>query len=1151
MSLSIMTSAREDWELFLDEANNYYYWYNKQTGETKWDNGYELDDDEFSLATPATQRVPMSPHHQNKKIIDPSLINKLFRKHLHLSASKQSIHKTSHTAGESKGRGRLDGGNSHSASSSSENKLSDDKSSSEDRDDSPSRLWEDSRGGAYETDNATGSGNLHSDHHKNAGGRTRMREQGASRVDTPMYRQKTVPATPHNLQQTRKAATRQPTRVATPIHREKVVPATPQNLQHSHDMYAADGKPPSPARKSSRNGLAHKGAKSSGQDGYTHQNGVLSPARSESWERREEYRNEDYYPQDQEYQEQEYPQDQQYQYPQDQEYQYQDDNGYPQDQEYPSDDQVYPYEQEQEQEYAQDNGYPQGQEYPQDQQYPPDDQVYQYEQEQEYPQDSGYPQDQEHQYPQDQESKQDQEYQYEQDYQYDQGYHQSGDQHYNEQQDRGQDYPQESMPNQGYAQNDEYQYQQGNEYQQSETNEQSDVQSYDERQNLFHEYQYSQEYQQQQAGRNQARSNSQQNVESAGPSPDMSARKKQHRLLMQAWGDENSTRDSSARRETESEDEWGDMSNVHLTSMLSPEEPPVPSKSPKTPSSFSSQRHTPQRDEDDAASCSSSLQYSTRSRGEHSVATTVSGGPSLRGSQIAEAKKSYSRSHSSPYDHKTPSYWTQDDETSHRHATHDEGAKNSPSSPEPWGRQHHVRSYRRAKTWQHDDERSRKGREDSDAPPSGFTSPPDRNHGSNGDNGSGKKPKVVVPALNMMKIKESQSANRKRATDSPGNSLGALDSPASPSKKKKDGSFVAGILESICDEKKDMQTEWESKVFVDDTSLIEQVFDPRVSLKLEESDVTLLEVYMYLGCVDDMMDLYLAYPTERFIQYVTQASEQYSIIMQGNAMGHEECIRVIALHGLLRECRMKYLMDFYDFSSACCDADVIAVLQMVSIDDIIYKHPFVSYTSYAMSHPLPHPLPEDEKLQPPAKSADSRSWSEDDSKRQSGFRHQIQWLFDALTRAGVSTYGQLMTYTTEVFQGHALYGGRGELRSEFIAKALKDIGGTYAKQLLQESKKGTRDGKELSEFVARCLLLTLPVKLETYFYECCVHARNGDGYHDYQQFGPSVGGYLLCTETEWNNNICDILQLMALGHAHKLPEFSTYYQVKPTSSPSA
>jgi hypothetical protein len=107
---------------------------------------------------------------------------------------------------------------------------------------------------------------------------------------------------------------------------------------------------------------------------------------------------------------------------------------------------------------------------------------------------------------------------------------------------------------------------------------------------------------------------------------------------------------------------------------------------------------------------------------------------------------------------------------------------------------------------------------------------------------------------------------------------------------------------------------------------------------------------------------------------------------------------------------------------------------------------------------------------------------------------------------------------------------------------LSEVGGSYIKKLLRAQE--SRDSKKMQEFIARSVLLSSPIKLDTYYYECCKHGINGSGYKDYANFGPSVGGFLLYVETEWSHRISDLLQLMSLGHAHKLPEFSTYYQVK-------
>ena len=639
-------------------------------------------------------------------------------------------------------------------------------------------------------------------------------------------------------------------------------------------------------------------------------------------------------------------------------------------------------------------------------------------------------------------------------------------------------------------------------------------------------------------------SNQNRKFDDEAPSTGQRNEQRQQRLLQQAWGEESSTLGASSRtdqtdedeREFKNEDDWGSVANVHLSSVLSPEHrTPSPLKSPT-----SSRRgkvgtkasRTPPKDDDDSNSSSSSLQYSLPSRSGRSSLTTGSGGSNSKGNQVS-AEKKYTKSHSSPYDHKSSSPYSSPE----AHQLH----SRSPSTGnQPWGRVQHVRSYQRSKTWEHN-EHIQKGLEDVDSYhlSTMFSSPPNslssvKSTGSN----SGQKVKVVVPVLNLDVLKQ-PATSKKRSPQNTGADDDVVDQiPCSPSKKKKGSSFVAGILESICDEKKTMQDEWESKIFVDDTALVDHVFDPRVRLSIKEEDVTLLEVYMYLGCVDEMMDLYLAYPTERFIQYVAQASEQYSIIMQGNSMQHEECIRTVALNSLFRECQMTYLIEFYDFSEANSDGNVIEVLKSVSIDDIIYKYPFVSYTSYALSYPLPNPLPEDEEAD--GSQPDGSFGSKERKKK--GFWSQILWLFDTLNRLHVTKYGQLMTYTTGVFQGHSLFSDKGELRKEYIDKVLSEVGGSYIKKLLRAQE--SRDSKKMQEFIARSVLLSSPIKLDTYYYECCKHGINGSGYKDYANFGPSVGGFLLYVETEWSHRISDLLQLMSLGHAHKLPEFSTYYQVK-------
>ena len=404
------------------------------------------------------------------------------------------------------------------------------------------------------------------------------------------------------------------------------------------------------------------------------------------------------------------------------------------------------------------------------------------------------------------------------------------------------------------------------------------------------------------------------------------------------------------------------------------------------------------------------------------------------------------------------------------------------------------------------------------------------------------KHKVVVPALDMCKLRENQaqSQNKKRGQiDVDGacdyNGSYGHNNADSPTKKVKDYSFVNDMIESICDEKRTMQDNWESAIFKSDTSRPD-IFDPRPPFGVEENDVSLLEIFMYLGCLDEMMDLYLAYPTDLFLQYVAQASEQYSIIMQANAMQREECIRVASLHRIFCECQIKYLVSIFDFSSAVDDASMIALLQTISVDDIIYKYPFVSYTAYTMSHPLPEALPEDQVAYAPSSSMVSKGES-----TVKGFWGQITWLFDSLNDLGINTYGQLMTYTTMTFQGHSLFSKRGEIMEEYVSFVLSKIGGSYCKAL---HSKNDDESMLVKHFLARTVLLSSPIKFDTYFYECCKHYLDDYGYRNYDQFGPSLGSYLLFTESEWEICISDVLQYIALGKFDQLPTFSTYYQLK-------
>jgi hypothetical protein len=1103
MNLSILTSARENWELYLDEANNYYYWFNTETGETKWDTGYEEEeDDDFSLPSPAApDKVPMSPHVKNTKIIDPRVINRIFRKHLQAAATATAAATAATDA--------------PTDSSSEQKQLSSEgisfKSSYEEEEE------EEKVGRGY-----------------------------------PPY-------------------------AHTSAHVHEDADAK-RSSRHCQDKVSPAG-----ARwEDSRGGAEEEEGGSGGalycidQDQRGHSSSSAGEEKYVKYVPQERYEYAEEQEQEQEYTGQEYT-----------------------GQEYTEEEQYT-----EEDECAQEEYAGQGYEEAGQRGGGMDEYMYQADSKQEQDMPSRY------------EGRYDEGSRYEEGSRYDGGYdHKAGQGGITYQGEAGSkgEYSSDFCPDSGTCSGSgsgrvgaytrrakeeekeeeemflDHQYQEQNHNQEQEPyyqqeqeqyyqEEQEQEQCYQEEQEQCYQEEQEQYHQEEQE---QYHQEEQQQCHQEEQGADQS---RQRRLLQQAWGEENSStaRDDDVdddeeeegkrqeqkqveeQEQEQEEDDWGDLSNVHLTSTS---ESRQAGKSPpggaRSPGSRRSNRGA-------GDVCRGRLGQSEEEEEEEQEQEEDdyddSPLPSASRCRVVAAKKGFSRrSQSGPADYKDSRARAAADtcysQQLQQHTEEEEFT--SPHSRSQPRRQDEQSHYHRASTWQQQSEHTHEG-EGAGArgygSSSSFSSPQ-----SSGGSPQGKL-NIIIPTLNMSKLQQSNNSHNKKrsqesydhyqvahSSSSSVHSSSSERDPGSPAKKMKAGLFVAGVLDSICDEKRAMQEAWEAQVFAGSEEQGHgqgqgqgqeqgEVFDPRVPLSSEEGAVSLLEVCMYLGCKNDMMDLHLAAPSDLFLQYVAQASKQYSVVMQGGAMRHQECIRAVALHGIFRECRMEYLLSFCDFSTANNDAAMISILQTISIDDIIYKYPFVSFTSYALSHPLPLPLPEDQVAYCPSAATAGGGGGGGGQKQQNekGFWSQIRWLFRTLRALEVRTYGQLMTYTTGVFLGHALHSQRGELFDEYVTLVLSQIGGSFATSLLVEEAASEPEDKTLKQFMARAVLLSTPIKLETYFYECCVHFIDGSGYRSYDEFGPSVGGFLLSSETEWRVCISDLLQLMALGRADDLPEFSAY-----------